>query len=156
MVPRVPNLGEDGVEARGVVGEMRQRHRAVLDEGDRLACLFHRHHDVEAGGAEIGDTSLQRRLDDVDRAAPFARRIVPAKAEIGHQLGELLQALKILGLILFCKFDDQDRIGIAANGRADDRLKHRDLAASAIMVRSTSSTAMGRSLTRCWAASIAS
>ena len=36
---------------------------------------------------------------------------------------------RVLGLILFGEFDDQDRIGIAANGRPDDRLEHRDLAA---------------------------
>ena len=48
-------LGKHLAQPRGVVGEMRQRHGAVLDEGDRLALLLHRHHDVEAGGAEIGD-----------------------------------------------------------------------------------------------------
>ena len=53
--------GEDLVEPRGIVGEMRQRHRAVLDEGDRLALLLHRHHDVEAGGAKLGDAGLQAR-----------------------------------------------------------------------------------------------
>ena len=85
-------LGEDRVQPVGVVGEMRQRHRAILDERDRLALLLHRHHDVEAGGAEIGDGGLQRRLDDLDHAAPFALRVVPAEAEIGHQLAELLQS----------------------------------------------------------------
>ena len=85
-------LGEDLVEPRGIVGEMRQRHRAVLDEGDRLALLLHRHHDVEAGGAKLGDAGLQRGFDDLDHAAPFALRLVPAEAEIGHQLAELLQS----------------------------------------------------------------
>ena len=61
MVPRVPCLAKIVVEPRGIVGEMRQRHRAILDEGDRLALLLHRHHDVEAGGAEIGDAGLQAR-----------------------------------------------------------------------------------------------
>ena len=55
-------LAKHRVEAVGVVGEMRQRHRAILDERDRLAGFLHRHHDVEAGGAEIGDRSLQRGL----------------------------------------------------------------------------------------------
>src|SRR6185503_4781798 len=31
----------------GVFGQMLERHRAVLDERDRLAVAFHRHHDVE-------------------------------------------------------------------------------------------------------------
>ena len=52
--------GKDLVEAGGIIGQMRQRHRAVLDEGDRLALLLHRHHDVEAGGAKLGDAGLQR------------------------------------------------------------------------------------------------
>ena len=55
-------LGEDGVEPLGIVGEMRQRHRAILDKGDRLALLLHRHHDVEAGGAEIGDRRSAARV----------------------------------------------------------------------------------------------
>ena len=35
-------------EAVGVLGEVLERHRAVLDEGHRLAVALHRHHDVEA------------------------------------------------------------------------------------------------------------
>ena len=116
------------VEPLGVVGEMRQRHGAVLDEGDRLALLLHRHHDVEAGGAELGDAGLQRGLGDLDHAAPFALRLVPAKTEIGHQLAELLQSPEVFGLILLGEFDDQHGVGIAAHGGADDRLEHRDLA----------------------------
>ena len=115
-MPLVPCLREYGVEPVGVVGEMRQRHRAVLDKGDGLAGFLHRHHHVEAGGAEIGDRGLQRGLGDLDHAAPFARRVAPRKAEIGHQLGELLQPPQILGLILFGELDDQDRVGIAAHG----------------------------------------
>ena len=129
IVPRVPCLAKMRVEPFGVVGEMRQRHCAILDEGDRLALLLHRHHDVEAGGAEVGDAGLQRGLDNFDHAAPFALRLVPAKTEIGHQFAELLQALQIFGLIFLGEFHDQDRIGIAAHGRADNRLEHRDLAA---------------------------
>jgi hypothetical protein len=109
-------FGEDGVETLGIVGEMWQRDRAVLNEGNRLALLLHRHHDVEAGGAKLGDRGLQRRLRDLDHAAPFALGLVPAKTEIGHQLAKLLQALKILGLVLLGELHDQDRIGIAADG----------------------------------------
>ena len=81
-------LGEDGVEPLGIVGEVRQRHRAILDKGDRLALLLHRHHHIEAGGAEIGDAGLQGGFGDLDHAAPFALRLVPAKTEIGHQFAE--------------------------------------------------------------------
>ena len=67
--------------------------------------------------------------DDLDHAAPFALRIIPAEAEIGHQLAELFQPPDIFGLIFFGEFDDQNRIGIAAHGGGDDRLEHRDVAA---------------------------
>ena len=60
---------------------------------------------------------LQCGFDDLDHAAPFALRLVPAKAEIGHQFAELLQRLKVFGLILLGEFDDQHGIGIAAHGR---------------------------------------
>src|SRR4051794_4959560 len=43
-----------------VLGEMEQRNGAVLDEGDRLAFLLHRHHHVEPRGAELGDGDLKR------------------------------------------------------------------------------------------------
>ena len=122
-------LGKDVVQPLGVIGKMRQRHRAILDEGDRLAFLLHRHHDVEAGGAEIRDRRLRRRFDHVDHAAPFALRMVPAEAEIGHQFRKLFQLLQIVGLILFGELDDQQRIGIAAHGGLDHRPEHRDVAA---------------------------
>ena len=73
--------------------------------------------------------ALQRGFDDLDHAAPFALRVVPAKTEIGHQFAELLQALQIFGLIFLGEFHDQDRVGIAAHRRADHRLEHRDVAA---------------------------
>ena len=122
-------FGEDRIQPRGIVGQMRQRHRAVLDERDRFAGLLHRHHDVEAAGAEIGDRRLQGSFGDVDHAAPFALRVVPRKAEIAHQLGELLQAPQIFVLVLFGEFDHQDGVGIAADGGRDHRLEHRDVAA---------------------------
>ncbi len=102
--------GEDGVEPFGIVCEMRQRHR-------------------EAGGANLGDACLQGGLCYLDHAAPFALRVIPAKAEIGHQLAELLQAPDVLGLSFLGEFDDQHRVGIAAHRGADDGLEHRDFAA---------------------------
>ena len=67
-------------------------------------------------------------LRDLDHAAPFALRVVPAEAEIGHQLAQRFQPTDIVGLVLFGKFDDQDGVGIAAHGGGDDRLEHLDLA----------------------------
>ena len=72
---------------------------------------------------------LQARLDDLDHAAPFALRIIPAEAEIGHQFAELLQPPDVFGLVLLGELHDQDGVGIATDRGADDRLKHRDLAA---------------------------
>ena len=55
--------------------------------------------------------------------------MIPAEAEIGHQLAELFQAAQIFGLILFGEFHDQHCVGIAPNRCVDDRLEHRDVAA---------------------------
>lgn len=122
-------FGEDGAEPFGVVSQMRQRHRAVLDKRDRLALLLHRHHDIEAGGAEIRYGGLCRGLDHIDHAAPFALRIIPAETQVRHQFGKLFEFPQIVRLILFGKFDDQQRVGIAPYGRIDHRSKHRNIAA---------------------------
>ena len=60
---------------------------------------------------------LQGGFGDLDHAAPFALRLVPAKAEIGHQFAELFQAMQVFGLIFLGEFHDQHRVGIAAHGR---------------------------------------
>ena len=72
---------------------------------------------------------LQGGFGDLDHAAPFALRSVPAKAEVGHQFAELLQAMQVFGLVFLGEFHDQHRIGIAAHRGRDDRLEHRDVAA---------------------------
>ena len=56
-----------------------QRHGAILDEGDRLALVLHRHHDVEAGGAHLGDRRLQRRDRAPRPRRPIARRACPRR-----------------------------------------------------------------------------
>ena len=124
-------LLEDGGEPRGVVREMLKRHRAVLDERDRFALLLHRHHDVEAGGAHLGDGGLQGGIENVDHPAPARRALVPADAEIVHQLLEPHQAAQVLVLILLGELDKQDRLRIAAHDRVDGGLEHRDLAGEA-------------------------
>ena len=92
QVPRVPCFSNTSVSRVGVFGEMLERHRAILDEGDRLSLLLHRHHDVEAGGAHIGDRGLQRRIEHLDHAAPVRAGLVPAEAEIAHQSRAALAA----------------------------------------------------------------
>ena len=73
--------------------------------------------------------ALQRGLGDFDHAAPFALVVVPAEAEIAHQLAELLQAHEIVRLILLGELDHQHRIRIALDRGGDDRPEHRDVAA---------------------------
>ncbi len=63
--------GETGGQALGIFGQVLQRHGAVLDKGDRLGLVLHRHHDVQARGAQIGDGGLQAQLIDIDHPAPF-------------------------------------------------------------------------------------
>ena len=121
-------LLEDRGEPVGVVGEMGQRNRAVLDEGDRLALLLHRHHHVEPGGAELGDRDLKRRFGDLDDAAPLARRPIPAEAEVAHQLVEPLEAAQVLRLVLLGELDHQQRVRIAAHDRLHGRPEHGDVA----------------------------
>ena len=149
--------GEDIVEPLGVVGEMRQRHRAILDEGDRLALLLHRHHDVEAGGAKIGDAGL-RAGSTISTTPPHLRcGLFQPKPRSAINSPSCFSFARIFGLIFLGELDDQQRVGIAAHGGVDHRAWNIAMSRpSAIMVRSTSSTAMGRSFTRCWAASIAS
>ncbi len=119
-------LLENGGEARGVIGQMLERHRAVLDEGNRLSLFFHRHHDVEAGGAKLGDRALQGGIEHFDDAAPLFSALVPAEAEIAHQVLEALQPADIFFLIVLAEFDEQDRVGIPAHEFLQRRAEHGD------------------------------
>ena len=56
-------------QPRGVFGEIVQRHGAILDEGDRLPRILHRHHDVEAFLAHVPDRGLEGIVGGLDHAA---------------------------------------------------------------------------------------
>ena len=123
-------FGEDGVEPLGVVGEMRQRHRAILDERDRLALLLHRHHDVEAGGAETRRSRSAAQASMISTTPPHLR--------CGWSQPKPRSAISSPSCFSRAEFSAwsssanstiSDRIGIAAHGSVDDRLEHRDLAA---------------------------
>ena len=149
-------LLEDVGEPRGVVGQMLERHRAVLDERDRFALLLHRHHDVEAGGAHLGDRGLQPGIEHLDHAAPCRAGLVPAEAEIAHQLARAASG----GAGSRPGPPRRTRRAGSPPGspRTNASIVGRNIAmsrASPSMVRSTSSTAIGPSLTMCCAASIA-
>ena len=62
--------GKDLVQPRRVVGQMVERHGAVLDEGDGLAVAFHRHGNIEPGGPKLGDLRLEAWIERVDDGAP--------------------------------------------------------------------------------------
>ncbi len=119
---------EDLREPAGVVGEMLERHRAILDEGDRFALLLHRHHDVEAGGAEIRDGGLQIGVEHLDHAAPFVAALVPAKAEIADHVLELAQPAQVFLVIVLAEFDQQDGFGRPAHEFFQRRPEDRNLA----------------------------
>ena len=101
---------ENRGEPVGIVGEMIERHRAILDEGNRFALLLHRHHDVEAGGAHFGDRGLQLGIEHLDHAALLCARLVPADAKIADQFDESHQAADVFVPVVFGEFDEQDRV----------------------------------------------
>ena len=125
-------------QAVGVLGEMLERHRAVLDEGHRLAVALHRHHDVEAGLAHLPDVLLLLRVGDLDHAA--------GQAEVGHQLHQVLQ-LACGAMLVAGELDQQDRVGLALDERVRPSSRNAAMSrARSIIVRSTSSTADGPEL----------
>ena len=120
-------LFEDFTEPRGVLREMLERHRAILHEGNRFALVLHRHHDVEAGGAHIGDRGLQRWVEYLHHAALLCTALVEAVAEVAHQFGELFQPAQVFVLIILTEFHQQDRVRIAVHEPLQRRAKHRNL-----------------------------
>ena len=111
---------EDAGEAIGVVGEVVERHRAVLDEGDRLSVALHRHHDVEPGLAHFPDGLLERGVERLDHRAGVA--------EVGHQLDEAAEP-PLLGVrVLACELDEEEGVGLAPDEALDRRAEQRDVA----------------------------
>ena len=134
-------LVEDLGQAVGVVGQVVQRDGAVLDEGDRFAVALHGHHDVEAGLAHLPDRLLER-----PGRPPRPRR---REAELAHQLAQLLAAWRsCCATLLAGELDQQQRLRRAL-GRSSPTVARKSGISrdSSIMVRSTSSTAVGSSVT---------
>ena len=137
-------LLEDVGQPLGVLGEVLERHRAILDEGDGLAVALHGHHDVQAGLAHFPHSALQAGVGDLDHAARVA--------EIGHQLREFPELARTCS-------SANSTSRMASGSPLMNALTVRSNAgisrARPIMVRSTSSTAVGLSLTMCCVTSIA-
>ena len=72
--------------------------------------------------------ALQGRIEHLDHSAPFRAGLVPAKAEIAHQLAELLEPPKIFVLVVLAEFHQQHRIGRTAHELLERRPEHRDVA----------------------------
>ena len=103
-----------------VVGEMLERHGAVLDERDGLTVAFHRHHDVETGLANLPDVALQGGVLDGDDAA--------GQTEIAHELGQPPELLDLRPALVAGELHEQDRLGLAANDLVHGGPKRGDLA----------------------------
>ena len=114
-VPRAARavLREHLRQAIDVVGEMRQRHRAVLDEGHRLAVALHAHHDVEPGLAHVPQRFLRVRVGH--------RHDTARQAVVAHQLDELRELRHCLVARVADELDQQDRVGRADQRRVDRR-----------------------------------
>ncbi len=100
-------LLEHAREPVGVFREVLERHGAVLDERYGLTVALHRHHDVEAGLADLPDVALQRGILDLDDAA--------GQAEVAHELRELFELRELRRELVARELDEQDRVGLAAN-----------------------------------------
>ncbi len=111
---------EDLGKPLGVVGEVLQRHRAVLDERDGFTLALHRHHDVETRGAHLPDRLLAGGVRDLDHGLGMA--------EIAHQLVEPVEAAQVLCLLVLGELNEQQRVGLAAHVGFHDRAEHRDVA----------------------------
>ena len=93
---------EDRIESLGIVRQVLERHGGVLDEGDRFAVAFHRHHDVEARFAHFGDRSLERGLCGPDHAM--------REAEIAHEFLEPRELRKQRLVLDAMELDDQEAL----------------------------------------------
>ena len=120
-------LPEDPGEALGVFRQVLQRHRAVLDEGDGLSFLLHRHHDVQPGLAHLEDLGLEAGVDGLHHPAALLRGVVPMKAELAHEISEGGEPAPVLRRVLLGEFHQQERLGLAAHEPLHHRPEHRDV-----------------------------
>ena len=104
-------------EALRVVREMLQRDGAIFDEGDGFAVALHRHHDVEAGLADLPERGLRAGLSHLHHAA--------RQAEIAHQLDQTGEIEQLVFALLAGEFDQQDGFGLADQGALDHRPERR-------------------------------
>ena len=105
----------------GVIREMLQRHRAILDEGDGLRIPLHRHHDVEAGLAYLPDRFLADRLRHLHHGVHMA--------VIGHTGIEALEVAHQCVPVVAGEFHQEQTIRRATGDVGQRRPEHRDVGA---------------------------
>ena len=76
-------------------------------------------------------------------------------AQVAEQLDQMLEAAHAVVAVLAAEFDQQQRLRLAAHEAVDDQAKRAMSRARSIIVRSTSSTAVGSSVTICLVAAMA-
>ncbi|MCG3189048.1 MAG: hypothetical protein LKCHEGNO_01291 [Burkholderiaceae bacterium] len=104
-------------QRRGVLGQVRQRYRAVFDEADRLAVALEAHHDVEPGLAHLPQRLLRRRFGHLHHAA--------RQPEVAHQLDQRAQAGALRRAVVAAELHQQDRLGFADECTFDHRRERR-------------------------------
>ena len=110
-------LGKDLRQAIDVVGEVHERHSAVLDERHRFPIAAHAHHDVEAGLPHVPQRFLRRCLDH--------RYDAIRQAQLAHDLNESRELLCDLVAGLADELNQQDRLRLARERGIDGRAKRR-------------------------------
>ena len=119
QVPVVPCLWKTSGQPLGVIGQILQRDRAVLDEGDRLSVALHRHHDVEPGFANISRSAdckrrIHRHRPRRPQRLPRIAEGSPDSAMQSSPSSESSLRLVLLGVRLG-ELDQEQRVGIAAH-----------------------------------------
>ena len=116
---------EDVVQPFRVIGQVLQIDGAIFDERDRFAVPLHRHHDIKSGLAHLRDIGLE---PGIDRAHDMRR------AQIAHQLFQLVQLRQQRAILMAVELDDQQRVrlpdqhpvdGLAVNGNTAAEVDHR-------------------------------
>ena len=112
----VKNLGQ----AVGVIGQVLQANRAILDEGHRFTVALHRHHDVEALLADLPNRRLETGVGGFDNRVWIT--------EIGHQGDQVAQFAQVFIGPRLSEFDQQQGCRVALHETVDRRLEHGDVA----------------------------
>ena len=114
-VPRAARavLAKDLGEAIDVIGEVRKRDGAILDERHRLAVPLHAHHDVEPGLAHVPKRLLRARVRHLHDAL--------GKTQVRDHSHEVLELAPRCARLLAHELHEQDRLRLADERRVDDR-----------------------------------